>query len=289
MNEARPVLRWHGGKWRLAPWIISHFPQHTCFVEPFGGAASVLFRKPQSRVEIYNDLDDEVVNLFRVLRDEAAANRLIALLELTPFSRVEFEDAYQPSDDPVERARRMIVRSFMGYGSDSALVADYTTGFRGFTDFRHTTPAHDWAGYPESLKIAAKRARGLIVECNDGFDIIRKYDGVETLFYVDPPYVGSTRGRNGRRRGEGFHVYAHEMDDVAHAELLDLLRRVRGMVVLSGYPTALYDDRLVDWRRVETAAYADGARPRTEVLWINPAAAAAIDGDHGPLFAGSAA
>lgn len=119
MNKpTRPVLRWHGGKWNLAPWIISHFPDHKVYVEPFGGAASVLIRKHRSHAEIYNDLDNEVVNLFRVLRSDRA-DELAELLRLTPFAAEEFFTAYETSCDPVERARRTIVRSYMGFGSNA--------------------------------------------------------------------------------------------------------------------------------------------------------------------------
>ncbi len=102
----RPVLRWHGGKWRLAPAILPYFPAHRIYVEPFGGAGSMLLRKPRCYAEVYNDLDDEVVNLFRVLRDEGGAARLVGMLRLTPFARAEFMEANGATDDPVERARR---------------------------------------------------------------------------------------------------------------------------------------------------------------------------------------
>src|SRR4051812_1578874 len=113
----RPVLRYHGGKWRIAPWIIEHFPPHLMYVEPFAGAASVLLRKPRVDFEVYNDLDTDVVNVFRVLRDPAAASQLAEQLSLTPWSRREFEVSYEISDDPVERARRTLIRSFMGHGT----------------------------------------------------------------------------------------------------------------------------------------------------------------------------
>jgi len=114
---SRPVLCWHGGKFRLAPWVIAHLPPHRIYVEPFGGAASVLLRKPRAYAEVYNDLDGDVVNLFRVLRDAQAGARLIAQLQLTPFAREEFLAAYEPADDPVERARRLVARSFMAFGT----------------------------------------------------------------------------------------------------------------------------------------------------------------------------
>ncbi|MBB2196598.1 DNA adenine methylase [Gluconacetobacter sp. 1c LMG 22058] len=150
----RPALRWHGGKWRLAPWVIEHFPPHDCYVEPFGGAASVLLRKPRVGAEVYNDLDDDVVGLFRVLRNADQAQRLIDQLRLTPFARAEDADCRRPAPDadPVERARRMIARSFMGFGSDSSRQ-DRTTGFRSSTnrDGGKSTPARDWSNYPDPM------------------------------------------------------------------------------------------------------------------------------------------
>lgn len=113
----RPALRYHGGKWRLAPWIIDHLPAHRIYVEPLGGAASVLLRKPRSYAEIYNDLDDEVVTFFEVLRDPGQSAELQQRLRLTPFARAEFEAAYEPAGDPVERSRRLLIQSFMGFGS----------------------------------------------------------------------------------------------------------------------------------------------------------------------------
>src|SRR5437868_3648689 len=114
ITPTRPVLCWHGGKWKLAPWIVSHFPPHRVYVEPFGGAASVLIQKPRSYGEVYNDLDQDVVNLFRILQVPAQAAALRDKLRLTPFSREEFELGYLDAEDPVERARRLVILSFMG-------------------------------------------------------------------------------------------------------------------------------------------------------------------------------
>ena len=284
--SSRPLLRWHGGKWLLAPWVIGHFPQHRIYVEPFGGAASVLLRKPRARhAEIYNDLDDTLVGLFRLLRDESLAARLIAQLELTPFSRTEFLGAYERADDPVEAARRTIVRSFMGYGSDGTNGV-YRTGFRSNSARSGTTPAVDWSNYPPALRVICRRLQRVTIENRDALQVMRDHDGPDTLHYVDPPYLPETRSAGNRRRGAGYHVYVHDMTRDDHDALLDGLRVLEGMVVLSGYPSTLYDDRLPGWRRIEREALADGARPRTEVLWINQATIVALG--HGPLFGAAA-
>lgn len=262
----RPVLRWHGGKWLLAPWIISHFPQHRVYVEPFGGGGSVLLRKPRAYAEVWNDLDGEAVNLFRVLRDEAQAQRLVRLLELTPFARDEFKVAYETPGEPVERARALLVRAFMGFGSNGH---NRVTGFRASSKRSGTTPAHDWANYPDCLPAAIERLRGVVIESRDAFDLMPQHDGSETLFYVDPPYVMETRSDKSKD-------YAHELTDADHIRLLDLLDGLAGMVVLSGYPSGLYDTRLKHWRRIEREALADGASKRMEVLWLNPACAAVL-------------
>jgi DNA adenine methylase len=267
----RPALRWHGGKWKLAPWIIAHFPAHRVYVEPFGGAASVLLRKPRSYAEVYNDLDDWVVNLFRVLRDEALASRLIAHLRLTPFARTEFgavREIGEAAGDPVEFARRLVIRSFMGFGSNAH--NGRSTGFRANTSRLGTTPSEDWANYPDALPALVERLRGIVIEHRDAIAVMAAHDSADTLHYVDPPYVSETRSP-GNKYDLKYRMYRHEMDMADHTRLLDDLTRLRGAVVLSGYACPLYDDRLKDWRRIETATYADGARPRTEVLWLNSA------------------
>lgn len=283
-GKGRPALRWHGGKWRLAPWIIQHFPPHRRYVEPYGGAASVLLRKSRSYGEVYNDLDEEVVTLFRVLRDPERAARLQSELHLTPFARVEFEAAYEPSDDPVEVSRRLIVRSFMGFGSDGHNAA-VRTGFRSSCTRSGTTPALDWRNYTEAIEGFVDRLRGVVIERRPAIDVMRQHDSPDTLHYVDPPYMPEARSPKSRKGGTRYHAYKHEMTADDHAELLEVLATLSGMVVLSGYPSDLYEERLGDWRRVEKTALADGARRRREVLWFNPAVSARQRiHDDAPLF-----
>lgn len=284
----RPVLRYHGGKWRLAPWLLTFFPPHRIYVEPFGGAASVLLRKPRSYAEVYNDIDGKVVNVFRVLRDPAQAERLRSLLELTPFARDEFEAAYSEmsgeTDDPVEWARRCLVRSFMGFGSGSihdnlprgmrtrASTWRPPTGFRADSNKSGTTPAHDWKNWPEGIEAYTKRLAGVVIENRDALEVLETHDRPDTLHYVDPPYPHSTRNV---RRPSG--VYEFEVSDDYHRQLAAQLHRARGMVVLSGYACDLYDRELyADWERFEREHLADGARRRIEVVWMNPACSTAL-------------
>jgi DNA adenine methylase len=283
----RPLLRWHGGKWRLAPWIIGHFSAHRVYVEPFGGAASVLLRKERAYSEVYNDLDGEVVNLMRVLQDPRRAARLVELLRLTPFARAEFELSYRPTRNGVERARRLIIRSYMGFGSDGHNI-EVRTGFRANSNRSNTTPAHDWGNYPKTLSHTIERLEGVVVERRPALEVMRQHDAQDALHYVDPPYLPATRSEKSRKGGGKYHAYTHEMEAADHVELLTALCGLKGKVVLSGYPAPLYDDTLKGWSRFEKAALADGAKARTEVLWLNPAAAAALGGGQPDMFGAAA-
>jgi DNA adenine methylase len=267
MTPTRPALRYHGGKWRLAPWIISHFPPHKIYVEPFGGGASVLLRKPRSYAEVYNDQWGIVVNVFRVLRDPDQAAELERLIRLTPFARNEFvecgDEQISQIEDPIERARRTIFRSFAGFGS-AATNAKFTTGFRANSNRSGTTPAHDWAHYPDQIKFFVERLQGVIIENRPAMEVIRQHDAPNALHYIDPPYPHSTR--NMKRKNA---AYAFEMTDNDHRELAGVLRSVKGMVIVSGYSCDLYDELFGDWRRLDRRHHADGARDRTECLWFS--------------------
>jgi len=265
MTPTRPILRYHGGKWKLAPWIIDNLPPHKSYVEPYGGAASVLLRKRRLPTEVYNDLDGQLTGLFRLLQDEIQADKLIKAVALTPFSRDEFDLSYEPTEDPVESARRYIVRSFFGYGS-KACISLTKNGFRCLRTGENS-PAIDWSRYPQALADVVQRMRGVVIENKPALDVIRRFDREETLFYVDPPYVHSTRNLV-------LGTYNFEMSDDDHQTLASALHDVKGMVAVSGYPSDLYLDLYSDWERLERRAYADKASPRTECLWISPAAAA---------------
>jgi len=269
----RPLIRYHGGKFRLAPWLIQFFPPHRIYCEPFGGAASVLMQKTRSYAEVYNDLDSEIVNLFRVLQSPEKNARLIELLKITPFAREEFELAYEDTDCEIESARRVIIRAQMGFGSSGATKG--TCGFRNDTSRRYTTAQMDWDKYPACLPPIIERFRAVVLENRPALQVIDNHDTVETLFYIDPPYVHSTRVK-----AESGRTYRHEMTDHDHDQLLQKVKSLQGMVVLNGYSSELYEEHLKDWRRHETtsrAAAFRGTSIRTEVVWLNHAASTALD------------
>jgi DNA adenine methylase len=283
----RPALRYLGGKWKLAPWIIGLMPPHRVYVEPFGGAASVLLRKPRSPGECYNDLNGELVNLFRVLRNRRASAELRRQIALTPFARAEYDAAFGEASSPIERARRLVVRSYMGHGS-SAATSEKSTGFRASMVNRGgALPAGDWTTLPLALDQIVERIQGVLLEQRPALQVIDRYDQPDTLFYVDPPYLPETRSAK-RKGGKASHVYAFELTADEHVVLLDRLAGAQGMVMLSGYAHPTYDDTLSGWSRYEIETHADGALDRVEVLWVNPAAEAA-KGDLLARMSGAAA
>lgn len=266
----KPALRYHGGKFRLAQWVMQFFPPHNIYTEAFGGAAGVLLQKSRSYAEVYNDLDDDVVNFFRVLRDPDQRTRLVEAVALTPYARAEFDLSWEPTDDSLERARRIAIRAMMGFGSAGATKGN--TGFRIETRRKHGTAQTIWAEYPEAIALAGRRLTGVLIENRPAVEVLRQHDGPATLHYVDPPYVHGTRVM--RNRG-----YRHEMTDAQHQELLEVLLSLQGMVVVSGYETDLYAKALSGWHSYRTKARISSGRGtglRMEMVWINPACQAAL-------------
>lgn len=260
--NTRPVLRYPGGKYKIAKWVISNFPSHKLYVEPYGGAASVLMAKPRVQGEIYNDLDGDVVNVFRVLRDPRQALELERVLRLTPFAYEEYRNAYDPCEDPIERARRTIFRSFATIGSDG--ISRRNSGFRGMKNYETSvTAAQEWSRYPNVVRQFTERLTNVLIEQRPALHLIGLYDRKETLFYVDPPYVMSTR-TNKRV------LYPNEMSEDDHTDLACALHKVKGMVVLSGYQSPLYDKLYRDWRKVLRSTTAQNGKSRTECLWLSP-------------------
>lgn len=253
----RPLLRWHGGKFILGKWIVENMPQHKIYVEPFCGACSVLLHKPRTHAEVVNDLHDELVNFLAIIRDQSEAFH--HAIYWTPYSRKEFELSYQSHPNPIERARRFAVRSFMGFGSNAASGKKWT-GFRSNSNRSRTTPAGDWKNWQNYIKKFAERLRGVVIENKDYRDLIMDHDSESTLFYFDPPYMMETRNTK--------HAYVHDWSLSDHEQFLEIIKNIKGKYLVSGYSHPLYENFFKSHTRIEKNAFADGAKKRTEILWI---------------------
>lgn len=257
---------WFGGKARLAPHIVPLLPAHTVYCEPFGGAASVLFAKARSKLEVYNDVDLGVVSFFRVLRDRP--DELQHLLALTPYSRAEYldcRDTWSDGADDLERARRWFCMTFQAFGGGGkgGCLTGWATDVRGR---KNGSRPRTFAWRVDRLHTFADRLRQVQIECDDWRAILDRYDQEEVCFYLDPPYLPSTR-KSG--------TYAHELTEADHAEFVERLHTLRANVVLSGYDSPLYTQLDDTFERFEfTVALAsaktiDVARAtRTEVVWV---------------------
>jgi DNA adenine methylase len=255
----RPVMRYYGGKWRLAGSIVKAMPKHAVYVEPFMGACSVFLQKPRVTCEVINDLHDEVVNVFKMLRDRGA--ELKAALEMTPYARTEYELAYDVGLNPLENARRFIFRSTAGIGSNSSVKKN---GFRtSLCDLKHAT-ATSWKNLPPHLDAVVHRLQGVIIENRPAMKVMSQYDADYTLHYCDPPYMGETRKSQ-------YKGYAHEMTSLLeHEELLEFVKTLKGKVIISGYRHSLYDLCLKEWYSCPLAAGRDQTNAVTkECLWMN--------------------
>ncbi len=265
----RQPLRYYGSKWRIANWIIDHFPEHYHYVEPYGGGANVLLNKKPSKLETYNDLDRSVVIFFKVLREQPEA--LIRTIEHTPYARTEIDlsndtftgDLPDPLDE-LEIARRFYVRCQQGRSSGSSVWR--TTWRFMLSDGRNRTMVSEWNDI-QHLWATASRLKQVQLENWPALKIIERYDHDDTLFYLDPPYT------HGGRYQSWLKAYQFEMSDNDHRQLAERLHQLRGMAIISGYPSDLYTElyETHGWQRHETQARTNTNKYKTEAVWLNPA------------------
>jgi len=260
--KLRPPVKWHGGKHYLAPMIIAHFPPHRVYLEPFGGAASVLLNKPPVEVEAYNDLDLRITRLFRVL--QRRGREFIERVQFIPYSQKEFEDAgsYPPGACDLDKAVCDFVRWRQSFGGKGKTWSYTTTRARGGM----AGDVNAWWTAIDQLPAIIERLRRVEILYQPALEAIRRFDSPETLIYCDPPYLHETRDPNSR------DVYGVEMSEEEHRQLASALNTCESKVVLSGYPSHLYDKLYRSWRRldIDIANHAAGGRKKarkTEVLW----------------------
>lgn len=273
LNGERPTARrrkriafgWYGGKYSHLDWLLPLLPEARQYCEPFGGSAAVLLNRRPAPVETYNDLDGEVVNFFRMLRDKKG--ELVEAIGLTPFSREEFSIVCErggPATSDLERARRFFVRA-----RQVRTGLAQTASLGRWANCRNTSRAgmsgvvSRWLGSVDQLPAIAERLLRVQIENRPALEVIDLYDDPETLFYCDPPYVHATRGDS--------KAYGFEMSDHEHHRLAERLHRARGKVALSGYRGDLYDRLYADWRRIDAPPKVCHSikKQRSEVLWVN--------------------
>lgn len=256
---------WYGGKFNHLNWLLPLLPQTTHYCEPFAGSAAVLLNREPSPVETYNDIDGEVVNFFRVLRDQQ--EDLIRAIGLTPFSREELRIAVEePIDDlsELERARRFFVRARqVRTGLAQTASAGRWAHCKLTSRAGMAGAVSRWLGSVEGLSEIVQRLLRVQIENATAIEVIQRYDSEETLFYCDPPYPHDSRG--------DIHAYGYEMTDNDHRELAEVLTNLKGKVALSGYRCELLDNLYKDWNYIESPSKQclSVKQPRTEILWTN--------------------
>lgn len=263
-NPIRPICRYHGGKAKQARQIIAFFPKHLIYCESFCGVASVLLQKEPAEREVINYLDENIFNLFKIMQDHRL-DELIHIIDNTAYSRQSFKLAQAARDLPIQpgdeirQVANFIICNQMGFSTTPQ------SSFRCDTKRPYTISAHDWVSAGDVIKSFVERLKGVVVENRDAILVMQAADSPETVHYVDSPYVPLTRG--------GSSKYKHDYTVEDHEKLLAAVLNLKGMVIISGYPTELYKKVLEQdngWQRIDKLAFADGNQPRTECLWLNP-------------------
>lgn len=248
------ILKYPGAKWRLSKWIIEHFPEHKVYCEPFFGSGGVFFNKEPAYIETINDIDGNVVNLFKVCREYP--EELAKLIEMTPFARDEFKDCYEVSADPIEQARRTLVRYHQSFGTSNSSK----NSWRNVQTYGGPRCATMWNCLPDIILKCCERLKNAQIENIDAVELIHRYNDEKTLIYCDPPYLQSLRKKN---------MYAFEMSEEKHIELLSAVKQSKSKIIISGYDNELYNSEISNWKTDEKATTAQMGLHRVEKIWMN--------------------
>lgn len=256
------VLKYPGSKWSLASWIIGNFPpeyEKMTYLEPYFGSGAVFFNKKRSVVETINDIDGNVVNLFKVIRENA--DQLAWLVENTPWSRQEYKQSYELTGDNLEDARRFLVRMWMAIGAKTSDITGWRNNIKGINgNVVHWNTKLPVRIIDTKARLLHSNSCAVQIENQDALKLIERYNRENVLIYLDPPYKLSTRSKR---------IYKHEMKDSDHVKLLETIRDNKAKIILSGYDNELYDEYLPGWMKQKTNCTAEGGRPSVETIWMN--------------------
>lgn len=268
VSMSNAVIKYPGAKWGVAPWVISHFPEHRSYLEPFFGSGAVLFTKSRSAIETVGDIDGEIVNLFEWIKTDP--ERLAHEIYFTPYARAEYDRAWAEQyteKDSFKRAVNFYIRMMQGHGFRTT---GEKVGWKNDVQGREAAyAAKSWCKTPEIIMEAAERLRGVQIENRPAVELIRRFNYPNVLIYADPPYLLSTRQRRKQ--------YRHEMTDDDHVELLEALKAHKGPAIISGYDSDLYNRELKGWYKDGRTSFTQTASRRKEIIWMNFEPAAQMD------------
>lgn len=253
------VLRYPGSKWNIARQLVDLIPPHHSYVEPYFGSGAVLFNKPLSAIETVNDLDSDVVNLFRCIQQDS--ERLARLVMTTPYSREEYDLQFEPDNTCAswyQKAAGFLIQCWQGYGfrANGNIV-----GWRNDVHSRERAYAlWNWYRLPDWIIEIAERLRKVQIENRPALEVMKRFNYPNVFMYIDPPYLLGLR--NGKQ-------YRHEMPDADHEELLQTSLQSRAKIMISGYESEMYNDYLQGWHKEYFISCAEHGKPRKEVVWMN--------------------
>jgi DNA adenine methylase len=255
------VLKYPGSKWSMTDWIISNFPpgyEEMTYLEPFFGSGAIFFGKNRSKIETINDLDGNVVNLFKVIREQP--DELAKLIDLTPWSRQEYKQSYEMTGDSLEDARRFMVRTWMAIGTKTSDITGWRNNIK-----PGDSGVSRWTRLTESIMLASNRlkcskSKLVQIENMPAVKLIERYNRPYVFIYCDPPYVLSTRSKR---------IYKCEMTNDDHVELLKALINHPGPVMISGYQNDIYENLLQGWYKETNKSFCEKGKAATEVIWMN--------------------
>lgn len=257
-DDLKRILNYVGSKWNMASWIVSQMPDHNVYLESHFGSGAVLFNKQPSKIETVNDTDGNIVNLFKVIREQPG--ELAGTIGLTPYSRDEYYRSFELLEgelSELERARVFLVRCWMARGGKTS----DRTGWRHNIDVATVNAIPDWNALPKTILEATSRLKQVQLENQDATKLIERYNKTDCLIYADPPYLLNTRTKR---------HYANEMTSEQHEDFLQKLTMHKGFAIISGYESDMYNDILSDWTKITKMATTEAAKSKEEVLWLNP-------------------